>query len=77
MGKNSKLIGYRKMAGLTQQDMANYLGINRATYFRKEQGKMAFTEKEILDVYKVLSKELRQTVPELKLSDIFFNNIGA
>lgn len=73
MNKNKKLIGYRKMAGLTQRDMALMVGMTQTTYSRKENGKADFTEKEMNDIYNVISKILMDENPDLKITDIFFN----
>lgn len=72
MGKNKKLIGYRKMAGFSQEDMASFVGMNRITYSRKETGKASFSDKEMQEIRNVLVKVLEPIVGELKITDIFF-----
>jgi len=72
MGKNKRLIGYRKMAGFSQDDMAKFTCMDRTTYFRKENGKASFTDLEMKSIYDVLSINLKQVIPELKITDIFF-----
>ena len=44
----SKLRGYRVMLGLTQQQMADKLGISLQSYNNKELGKTSFKDKERL-----------------------------
>lgn len=72
--KNKRLIGYRKMAGFTQDDMALMLGMNRSTYCNKENGKAEFTDTEMHEIHRALSDILKPPVivQELKITDIFF-----
>lgn len=72
MGKNKKLIGYRKMAGFSQEDMALFIDVNQTTYSKKETGKAEFTEKEMATIYEKLKMALEPTHPDLKITDIFF-----
>ncbi|GKV65468.1 MULTISPECIES: helix-turn-helix transcriptional regulator [unclassified Sporosarcina] len=41
------LIRLRKEAGLSQEDMANIIGINKTTYSNKERGTHQFQAKEM------------------------------
>jgi DNA-binding XRE family transcriptional regulator len=61
METKQKLIGYRKMAGLTQDEMADKLKISRSTYLKKENapGKITFEEQ------KMIQEILSQKIPEL------------
>ena len=43
----NKLRGLRVAKGLTQEDMADILGISKQTYNQKEQGKSEFKTSEI------------------------------
>lgn len=72
--KNKRLIGYRKMAGFTQDDMALMLGINRSTYCNKENGRAEFTDKEMNEIHRVLNDVLKPVAisQDLKITDIFF-----
>lgn len=57
----SKLVGYRKAANLTQEDMASKLGMTRATYNKKENNPGLFTyaeQKQIEEVFKSYLKDL-------------------
>ena len=64
------VVGYRKMAGLTQKDMARRLNISEGTYRNKEKGKTSFKEKEIKKFYELVSKEN----PSVNIEDIFFTH---
>lgn len=70
--KNKRLIGYRKMANLSQKDMALLCDMTQTTYSRKESGKADFTEKEMNQIYNVLMRVLEHEKPDLKIIDIFF-----
>ena len=51
----NKIAGYRKMLGMTQQDMAKRMQISRQTYSLKENGKISFSDDEkIILTYKKL-----------------------
>ncbi|WP_427813502.1 helix-turn-helix transcriptional regulator [Enterococcus sp. 22-H-5-01] len=64
-----KVAGYRKMLGMTQQEMAKSFGISLQAYFKKENGKVAFSDQE-----KLLFKELLLPIfPNITIDDIFFN----
>lgn len=78
MGKKNKMLeGYRTMAGYNQDDMANIAEMNRVTYCRKESGKASFTDKEMTLIFNALERKLKYKFPELKITDIFFDNVGA
>lgn len=64
MGENRKLKGARVEKDLTQEGMAEILGISRIAYRDKENGKYSFTELEIKRICKALGREP---------SEIFFN----
>lgn len=64
----NKIAGYRKMLGMTQQDMAKKMNISRQTYSLKENGKISFSDNE-----KVILKELlMQIFPKITIDEIFF-----
>lgn len=58
--------GYRVMIGMTQQDMADAIGMSRRTYTAKE-AKCNFSMGEIKKIYLIL----REKKADLKLEDIF------
>ena len=64
----NKLKGYRVMAGYTQKDMAEALGINKITYSLKESGKNDFTLTEMKKAYEVLHEKINT----ITFEDIFF-----
>lgn len=70
--KNKKLISLRRMAGFSQKDISSIIGVTQATYSRKENGTAAFDEKEMIAIHDVLHKSLNTYFPELKITDIFF-----
>lgn len=65
----NKIIGYRKMLGFTQTDLAKKFGISLQAYRLKENGTTAFKDSE-----KVLFKNLLIPIfPSITIDDIFFN----
>ncbi|WCG32622.1 helix-turn-helix transcriptional regulator [Enterococcus dispar] len=65
----NKILGYRKMANVTQAKMAKELGISEPTYRNKEKGKTEFTRKEI-EKFANLISGIDNTVT---IEDIFFD----
>ncbi len=62
--------GYRNMVGMKQSDMANVIGVSRQSYWNKETGRTAFSDRE-----KALFRdEVKKVLPEIKIDDIFFND---
>lgn len=59
----NRLKMYRVGNGLTQNDIAKALGMARATYCSKEQGKKDFTQPEVSKILKLLN---------MKYEEIFF-----
>lgn len=65
------IAGYRTMLGLTQQDLANKLGISRQAYSLKEKGRTPFSDSE-----KILIRDLvSEVVPNISIDSIFFNGL--
>ena len=60
-----KLIGKRHEKGITQQEMADFLGISKNNYFLKEKGKLDFNLTEVRSILKILDSEY---------NEIFFDN---
>lgn len=58
--RHSKLRGVRVEKGLTQEDMANKIGISTFSYLMKENGKRDFTLSEMKKICKILDKELSE-----------------
>ncbi|WP_342442543.1 helix-turn-helix domain-containing protein [Lysinibacillus sp. FSL K6-0075] len=65
----NKIVGYRKMLGLTQGEMARYLNISEVTYRNKEKGISAFKDKEMKLFYEVFSRKNSK----ITIEDIFFS----
>lgn len=61
--------GYRRMAGLTQKEMAQKLKISEGTYRNKEKGRTFFKNNEMKTFYELVRKENGS----VNISDIFFN----
>ena len=59
-----RLIEARKKAGMTQEELANKIGISVVSYGSKENGKIDFKLSECFKIAKILNKDF---------SDIFSN----
>jgi len=64
-----KIVGYRKMCGLSQKKMSEELGISVQAYRNKESGKTQFTSGEMQKFKNLVEKVL----PDVTLEVIFFN----
>lgn len=63
------IVGYRKMLGYTQSEMAKKMGISSQSYWQKEKGRVSFSDKE-----KIIFKKLLQSLfPSITIDEIFFN----
>lgn len=58
--RHNKLKGARVEKGLTQEDMAERIGISTYSYLMKENGKRDFTLTEMKKICKILGKELSE-----------------
>lgn len=58
--RHSKLKGARVEKGLTQEDMAERIGISTYSYLMKENGKRDFTLNEMKKICEILGKELSE-----------------
>lgn len=58
--RHSKLKGARVEKGLTQEDMAERIGISTYSYLMKENGKRDFTLTEMKKICEILGKELSE-----------------
>lgn len=58
MNRNFKLKAARNNKGYTQDDMAVFLGMAKPTYCNKENGKMEFSENEMVMIAKILEVSL-------------------
>lgn len=64
------IVGYRKMIGLTQREMAEQLNISELTYRNKEKGRTPFKDFEMLKFYNLL----KPIKPDASIENIFFTN---
>lgn len=67
----NRLVGFRKMLGYTQKDMANDLGISLTAYLSKEKGYTDFRPSE-MEKIKIL---LEPIFPNITIDAIFFANM--
>lgn len=67
----NRIVGYRKMTGLTQKEMAKKLSISEGTYRNKEKGKVSFKDREM----KIFFDLVHKVIPSVATNDIFFVNI--
>lgn len=64
----NRLAGYRKMLGYTQGQIAKEFGISKQSYWLKEKGEIAFSDKE-----KIKFKSMLQPLfPSITIDEIFF-----
>ncbi|MCR5281498.1 helix-turn-helix transcriptional regulator [Limosilactobacillus fermentum] len=54
----SKLYALRKDNGITQEEMANKLGISRGRYSMKERGNAEFTQDEMFEISKMFKRNI-------------------
>ena len=64
----NKVAGFRAMLGLTQKDVADYLGITPQNYSFKERGHRRFND----DEKKKMLTLLRQAEKDLTIDELFF-----
>jgi len=65
-----KLRYLRDKANIKQEEFATLLGVKKAAYSQKENGKIEFRLSEMLKIQKALNKKLGE---RLTLDDIFLN----
>lgn len=67
----NRVVGYRKMLGLTQEDTAKKLNISTTSYLAKEKGYVPFKPVEMEKI-----KELVLPLfPQITIDDIFFADL--
>ena len=54
----NKLYALRKDNGITQEEMANKLGISRVSYGKKERGSSEFTQDEMFEISKIFNRTI-------------------
>lgn len=55
-----KLIKLRKNANITQEQMAEMIGISKSAYWRKETGRKDFNETEMFDLRNIFRLPMEQ-----------------
>jgi len=65
----TKAMGYRKLLGMTQKDLASFLGVSIQSIRNKEKGKTSFSDSEKI-VFRNLIRE--KAFPHITIDDIFF-----
>ena len=64
----NKVVGYRKMIGYTQKQMAKELSISEGQYRSKEKGNHEFSRSEMKIFKDIISKKIRIS----SIDEIFF-----
>ncbi|HEM3634265.1 TPA: helix-turn-helix domain-containing protein [Streptococcus suis] len=64
-----KLKGYRVMLGLTQQAMADKLGVSLQSYNNKETGKTPFNDKE----KRAIKSMVAEIKPDITIDELFYS----
>lgn len=67
---NKKLVGYRNMLNLSQQEVASKIGVSPTTYNHKETGKRKFSQTEMVAIISLF----KERIPEITMDEIFFEN---
>lgn len=67
---NNTLKAYRALINVTQQEMADIIGIGLTSYNQKEQGKKDFNHTEMAKAINYIKTK----IPEVTVDDIFFSN---
>lgn len=66
----NKIVGYRKMLGLSQSELAIKMNISAQAYSQKENGKVPFKDSEKI----LFKKMLLPYFPNITIDEIFFGN---
>lgn len=68
ISKLDKITGYRKMLNLTQNDMANLLGISLSAYNKRENGHVDFSDKQKIIIRDMITRYF----PSENIESLFF-----
>lgn len=68
ISKLDKITGYRKMLNLTQNDMANLLGISLSAYNKRENGRVDFSDKQKIIIRDMITRYF----PSENIESLFF-----
>lgn len=66
----NKVLFLRRGFGISQEYLANELGISRKTLSKKETGDLDFTKNEMI----IITKEFKEKMSSITLEQIFFNS---
>lgn len=66
--KMNKILGYRKMIQMSQEEMAERMKINKSSYWRKENGYAEFKDREKI----IFRDTVRDFLPQITIDEIFF-----
>ena len=66
----NKVLGYRKMLGKTQEQMAKEFNISEQSYRNREKGKISFKKNEMIKFKTLL---IEKGLKDITLDDIFFS----
>lgn len=64
----NKVKGYRVMAGYSQTEVADMLGLTKQTYCKRETGKTQFKPSEMLKLKNIISV----VKPDITIDELFF-----
>ena len=64
---NRILIGYRKMLGINQSELANKIGMTSSNYSKRESGSREFRASEMFKIMEVINLKF----PLMTMEDIF------
>lgn len=67
----NKIIGYRSMLGLTQEDIAKMFNLSIQAYRNKEKGRTPFKQEEMRLFKEIL---VNNGIENVTIDDIFFDN---
>jgi putative transcriptional regulator len=67
---NKKLVAYRNMLDLSQEKVAEQIGISLTSYNHKETGKRKFSQSEMIKITNLF----KEKIPNITMDDIFFIN---
>lgn len=64
----NKIAGFRRMLGLSQEEMAERIGLSLTGYRLKENEINEFKKTEMFKIYRMI----KDVMPDVTLEDIFF-----
>lgn len=67
---SEKIKSYREQLGMTQQEMADELGITRQNYHQKENGLRKWSDSDKLEIRKLLRRKLDS---DMTIDELFYD----